>query len=292
LKPQPYLSADQPVLSGRRVLIVDDNVTNRRILLKQIQNWGMLPRATGSPLEALEWIRVGEPFDLAILDMHMPNVEGGMNGVELGAQLRRVGDTASLPMVLYSSLGVSLPTGEMGDVDPSVDFAAILTKPVRPSVLFNTLVSIFAREDSHVIEEKKPKLEQPVARSMAQDHPLRILVAEDNAVNQKLALRLLEKMGYRADVAGNGREAVEALDRQPYDVILMDVQMPEMDGLEATREIVVRWPVDKRPAIIAMTANVMEGDRETALEAGMDDYVAKPIRVEELIAALSRAERK
>jgi CheY-like chemotaxis protein len=152
-------------------------------------------------------------------------------------------------------------------------------------------VNILAGDDDLVIEQKKTKPERPVAQNLAQDHPLRILVAEDNAVNQKLALRLLEKMGYRADVAGNGLEAVEALDRQTYDVILMDVQMPEMDGLEATKEIVARWPADKRPAIIAMTANVMEGDRETALEAGMDDYVAKPIRVEELAAALSRVER-
>ena len=129
-------------------------------------------------------------------------------------------------------------------------------------------------------------------QGLADEHPLRILVAEDNAVNQKLALRLLEKMGYRADVAGNGLEAIEALERQHYDVILMDVQMPEMDGLEASREIAARWSPDQRPAIIAMTANVMEGDRETALEAGMDDYVAKPIRVEELVGALKRVNRK
>jgi CheY-like chemotaxis protein len=236
-------------------------------------------------------VRAGEAFDLAILDMHMPDAEGGLDGVDLGVQLHREKDAASLPMVLYSSLGSTLPTGEKDDQATTADFAAVLTKPVRPSALFDTLVNTFARQDKRIIVKKKPILEQPAGRTLAQDHPLRILVAEDNAVNQKLALRLLEKMGYRADVAGNGLEAIEALDRQPYDVILMDVQMPEMNGLEATREIVARWPAEKRPAIIAMTANVMEGDRETALEAGMDDYVAKPIRVEELVAALGKVER-
>ena len=126
---------------------------------------------------------------------------------------------------------------------------------------------------------------------MAVRHPLRILLAEDNAVNQKLALRFLAQMGYRADVAANGLEAIQALDRQPYDVILMDVQMPEMDGLEATRQICGRWPSGARPRIIAMTANAMQGDREICLEAGMDDYVSKPIRVEELMQALARCQR-
>jgi CheY-like chemotaxis protein len=123
---------------------------------------------------------------------------------------------------------------------------------------------------------------------MAARLPLRILLAEDNAVNQKLALRLLSQMGYRADVAGNGQEVVDALERQRYDVVLMDVQMPEMDGLEATRRIHKRWPDSKRPRIIAMTANAMQGDREAFLQAGMDDYVSKPIRIEELVSALSR----
>jgi CheY-like chemotaxis protein len=124
---------------------------------------------------------------------------------------------------------------------------------------------------------------------MAESHPLRILLAEDNAVNQKLALRLLQQMGYRADVAGNGIEAVEALDRQSYDVILMDVQMPEMDGLEASRQICQRWAADERPRIVAMTANAMEGDREMCLQAGMDDYITKPIRPDALVAVLREA---
>ena len=121
---------------------------------------------------------------------------------------------------------------------------------------------------------------------MAERHPLRILLAEDNVVNQKLALRLLQQMGYRADLASNGIEAIQCVTRQTYDVVLMDVQMPEMDGLEATRRIVQRWPATQRPRIVAMTANAMQGDREACLAAGMDDYVTKPIRVDALVAAL------
>ena len=287
-EPRPYLSSDQPVLAGKRVLIVDDNTSNQRILAAQVSNWGMLPRGTGSPEEALNWVESGEPFDLAILDMYMPNAVGASDGVELATRLRRMEAASYFPIILYTSIGRSIARN---DNAPGDEFAAILNKPVRPSALFDTLVDIFARTAVPSIEEKESLGEHPVVRPLGEVHPLRILVAEDNAVNQKLALRLLEKMGYRADVAGNGLEAVEALERQAYDVILMDVQMPEMNGLEATRAIVARWPADRRPAVIAMTANVMEGDRETALEAGMDDYVAKPIRVEELNAALSRVKR-
>jgi CheY-like chemotaxis protein len=123
---------------------------------------------------------------------------------------------------------------------------------------------------------------------MATRHPLRILLAEDNVVNQKLALRLLQQMGYRADLASNGIEAIESVERQTYDVVLMDVQMPEMDGLEASRRITARWPAEQRPRIVAMTANAMQGDREMCISAGMDDYVTKPIRVDALVDALSQ----
>jgi CheY-like chemotaxis protein/HPt (histidine-containing phosphotransfer) domain-containing protein len=137
--------------------------------------------------------------------------------------------------------------------------------------------------------EKRAPTRVELDPEMAQRHPLRILLAEDNVVNQKLALRMLEQMGYRADVAANGLEAVEAVARQPYDLVFMDVQMPEMDGFEASREITRRWPVDRRPRIVAMTANAMQGDRELCLAAGMDDYMSKPIRVDELVAALERS---
>jgi GAF domain-containing protein/CheY-like chemotaxis protein/HPt (histidine-containing phosphotransfer) domain-containing protein/tetratricopeptide (TPR) repeat protein len=285
------LAGPQSLLSGLRLLIVDDNATNRRILTLQTEKWGMLPRDTASPREALEWVARGDPFDAAILDMHMPE----MDGLALAAALRRRRDAAALPLVLFTSLG----RREAGD---GQDFAAHLTKPIKPSQLFDVLSSLFAARAAHpaagaaVAVGAGLRPAQPASEyepRLAERHPLRILLAEDNAVNQKLALRLLAQMGYRADVAGNGLEAIEAVERQPYDVVLMDVQMPEMDGLEASRQITTRWARAARPRIIAMTANAMQGDREMCLAAGMDDYLTKPIRVGELVAALnnSRARR-
>jgi CheY-like chemotaxis protein len=184
-----------------------------------------------------------------------------------------------LPLVLFSSLG----RRESGDVESL--FNAYLAKPLRQSQLFDTLVTLLGHDGvakPQVAKAAVPKLDP----GMAARHPLRILLAEDNVVNQKLAMRLLQQMGYRADLASNGIEAVESVGRQSYDVVLMDVQMPEMDGLEATRQITARWPEGQRPRIVAMTANAMQGDRETCLAAGMDDYVVKPIRVEALVEAL------
>jgi CheY-like chemotaxis protein len=183
-------------------------------------------------------------------------------------------------MILLSSLG-----GYAGELQTDI-FAACLVKPIRSSALFDSLVGIFAAlpQRPAPVERNRPVADP----QMASRHPLRILLAEDNVVNQKLALRLLSQMGFRADVAANGLEAIQAIERQPYDVVLMDVQMPEMDGLEATRQICARWLPSDRPRIVAMTANAMQGDREMCLEAGMDDYLAKPIRVDELILALEK----
>ena len=270
-------AGEQPELRGRRLLVVDDNATNRRILTLQTQGWGLQPRATGSPQEALDWVRCGETFDLAILDLHMPE----MDGLELAAGLRAI---SSVPLILLSSLG-----GHAGELQTNL-FAACLVKPIRSSALFDTLIGIFAAQPLQP-EPAKP-FRATLDPGMAQRHPLRILLAEDNAVNQKLALRLLSQMGYRADVAANGLEAIQALERQPYDAVLMDVQMPEMDGLEAARQICTRWSFGDRPRIIAMTANAMQGDREMCLDAGMDDYLAKPIRVDELVLALEKVSER
>jgi GAF domain-containing protein/CheY-like chemotaxis protein len=266
----------QPSLNGKRVLIVDDNDTNRRILTLQLHNWGMLTRDCESPTEALKWIKQGDPFDLAILDMHMPE----MDGVALAKKIRKLRNAVMLPLVLFTSLG-------RREVNADSDlFAAYLGKPIKPSQLFDTLAGLFT--DQPAEEKKSAPAKLQMDPEMAKNHPLRILLAEDILVNQKLALRLLQQMGYRADVASNGIEAVQSVERQTYDVILMDVQMPEMDGLEASRRICARWPRPQRPAIIAMTANAMQGDREMCLAAGMDDYVSKPIRPDELIKALMK----
>src|SRR5258706_59268 len=269
----------QPQLQGKRVLVVDDNATNRRVLGLQAAKWGMQSRATESPLEALRWIEAGDVFHVAILDMHMPE----MDGLELGRKVRV--HAPSLPLVLFSSLG----RREVGDTEDI--FNAYLAKPIHQSQLFDTLVSLLAQD-----AEPKPAMQEPakprIDAGMAARHPLRILLAQDNVVNQKLALRILQQMGYRADLASNGIEAFESVGRQAYDVVLMDVQMPEMDGLEASRRICARWDPANRPRIIAMTANAMQGDRDMCLKAGMDDYLTKPIRVDRLVEALSLAAQR
>lgn len=279
---QAKMAGEVPELHGRSILIVDDNATNRRILALQVEGWGMQPHATGSPQEALDWLRQGSQFDLAILDLHMPE----MDGIELAKAIRNLSkpsnqvdtETTDMPMILLSSLG------SYGKDIPKELFAACLNKPIRASTLFDSLIGIVVNQNipSPPPVEFKPDIE------MGKQLPLRILVAEDYVVNQKLAQRLLAQLGYRADLAANGLESIQALERQPYDVILMDVQMPEMDGLDATRQICAQWPPEKRPRIIAVTANAMQGDREMCLAAGMDDYISKPIRIEELVKALSR----
>jgi len=263
----------QAALAGRRVLIVDDNTTNRKVLKLQMAKWGMRPRDTESPAEALRWVEAHEPFDLAVLDMHMPE----MDGLELAQKINAL--DAKLPLVLFSSLG----RREAGDTEGL--FNAYLGKPLRQSQLFDTLIELLAKDEAP--QRAATPAKSSLDAEMATRHPLRILLAEDNVVNQKLAMRLLKNMGYRADLASNGIEAIESVQRQTYDVVLMDVQMPEMDGLEASRQITAKWPSDQRPRIVAMTANAMQGDREMCLAAGMDDYVTKPIRVERLIEALT-----
>jgi len=260
---------EQPSLKGKRILVVDDNATNRRILALQTAKWGMVVHDAASPQGALQ-VLAAHAFDLAIIDMHMP----GMDGTELAQRMRAAGH--AMPLVLFTSLG----RREAGDTL----FVATLAKPLRQSQLYDTLVSLLG-SDAAPKRAAAPAKAQ-IDTTLAQRHPLRILLAEDNLVNQKLALRLLSQMGYRADVAANGIEAIEAVQRQRYDVVLMDVQMPEMDGLEATREIVRRFG-DARPRVVAMTANAMQGDRDECLAAGMDDYVTKPIRVDALVGALT-----
>jgi signal transduction histidine kinase/DNA-binding response OmpR family regulator/HPt (histidine-containing phosphotransfer) domain-containing protein len=269
-----YLEGSQPQLSGKRILIVDDNATNRQIVSHQARSWGMMAQTAASGAEALEHIRRSEAFDVAILDMQMPD----MDGLMLAAEIRRSRDAGALPLVMLTSLG-------RRENDPRLaEFAACLYKPIKSSQLYNALVPLFAGQAVPVrgaVSEFDPQ--------MGQRHPLRILLAEDNAVNQKLALRILERLGYRADVAANGLEVLQAVERQPYDVVLMDVQMPEMDGLEATRLICRQWPTEARPRIIAMTANAMQNDRDECFAAGMDDFITKPVLVKELQAALKHS---
>jgi CheY-like chemotaxis protein len=208
--------------------------------------------------------------------MLMPDVDG----LELAASIHA--RRPDLPIVLASSVSQHDVAADLRW--QAAGIGAVVMKPIKASPLHGALATVLGASADDVSAEPSGALDG----SLAASHPLRILLAEDNVVNQKLALRLLEKLGYRADVAGNGIEAIEALERQPYDLLLSDVQMPEMDGLEATRRILERWPEGERPWIVAMTAEAMSGDRERCLEAGMNDYLTKPIRVEELVAAIKR----
>ena len=257
-----------PVLKGRRILVVDDNATNCEVVSRQVCSWGMEPVAVGLPSEALALIDRGEPFDVAVLDLVMPE----MDGVALAGELRL--RRPELPMLLLTSLG-RLPQARS-----ATGFRAQLSKPLKASQLYDALLDILA------VEAKESRSPEPVAPTRGGTSPLRILLAEDNAVNQKVALKLLEQLSYTADVVSNGVEAIDALERERYDVVLMDVQMPELDGLDATRQICERWPAAERPRIVAMTANAMQEDREACIAAGMDDYLAKPIRSEALAKAL------
>jgi signal transduction histidine kinase/DNA-binding response OmpR family regulator/HPt (histidine-containing phosphotransfer) domain-containing protein len=265
-------------LRGNRLLIVDDNYTNNRIVERHATGWGMDVVLAASGKDALATIDREPPFDVAVLDFMMPE----MDGLELALEMRKRG-MLNLPLVLLSSVS-------LGEVkrDPrygKAQFAQYLSKPLKPSNLRSALMSALGETEESA---PAPTSAQDLDPGMAAKYPLRILLAEDNAVNQKLALKLLEKMGYGANIAGNGLEAIESLEGHSYDVILMDVQMPEMDGLEATRQIIKRWG-DERPRIVAMTADAMQGDRERCLEAGMDEYLTKPIRTAELVGALQRA---
>jgi GAF domain-containing protein/DNA-binding response OmpR family regulator len=264
--------------AGRRALVVDDNDTNLMLMTALLSAWGVETVTARSGGDALAAVDDGR-FDVAIVDMLMP----GMDGLELATRLRdRVSE---LPTILASSV----PRHDVA-ADRRWDAAgigAVIVKPIKASGLHGALATVLgvhtgaADVDARDTTGLDPEL--------ASRHPLRILLTEDNVVNQRLALRMLEKLGYRADVAANGLEALEALERQPYDLVLMDVQMPEMDGVEATRRILEHWPGGRRPWIVAMTAEVMQGDREGFLAAGMNDYVAKPIRPQELVAAIRRA---
>jgi len=279
-----HLQETRPELKGKRVLIVDDNPTNRRILSLQSQTWGMIPFEAASPSAALSLIHELPDLDIAFLDMHMPEMDGLTLAHEICTCCQ---GEHRLPVVLLTSVSY-----ENRPESKAIScFAAYLTKPVKPSQLYDALIGIFASE---------PQPEQSTAQSTpairtgplpAEQWPLQILLAEDVAVNQKFALLALEEMGYRADIAANGLEVLTALSRQSYDVILMDVQMPELDGLQTTRRIRSERSAAEQPYIVAMTANALRGDREICLEAGMDDYISKPVYLEELRGAMERAGR-
>jgi signal transduction histidine kinase/CheY-like chemotaxis protein/HPt (histidine-containing phosphotransfer) domain-containing protein len=285
-QPRIYLHGSQPQLQGKRLLIVDDNATNRQILRLQAQKWGMIPQEAATGTEALKCLvqstgadsRQDNRFDVVILDMQMLEMEG----LTLAAEIRQHLDQNALPLVMLTSVGVRETRSDR------LGFTARLNKPIKGSQLYEVLLRVFTSQSQRANRRLIPV---PVKSLQINSHlatqlPLKILLVEDNAVNQKVALRMLQGMGYRGDVAGNGIEALEALQRQNYDVILMDLQMPEMDGIETSQ--CIRARPGQQPRIIAMTADAMEGVREECLAAGMDDYITKPVKIEELQEALQR----
>ncbi len=266
-------------LEGTRVLVVDDNETNRRLVRHNVDAWRMVADEASSGEEALQKLRDAardrKPFEVALVDGLMP----GMDGLALSRLIKSDEAIARTKIILLTSMGGRLERGLM----QSIGIEASLTKPVKQSALFDAITDAIAGNQSR----GRRISHQPVAASAS--HPnVHILVAEDNPVNQKVAIRQLQRLGYSADTVGNGLEAVEAMNRIPYDLVLMDCQMPEMDGFQATREIRLRERSGRRTPIIALTANALAGDREACLAAGMDDYLTKPIDPAELGRVLTK----
>ena len=274
---RPADASSPPQLRGRRVLIVGHAGLNRRILWHYCQAWGLLPRAADSPAEALQWVTGGESFDLAVLDFRKP----GVDGLRLARALRAMRSEHELPILILGS-----------DVE-EVRYPGVVTgtigKPVKPGRLMDEIQDVLTGSRRLTATAAAGRVLPP---ELGRQHPLRILVAEDNAVNQKVAKLILERMGYAPDFAGDGVEALDAIERQVYDVVLMDIQMPVLDGLETSREICRRWPPAGRPRIIAMTANATLEDRHHCELAGMDDYLAKPVTPEKVIEALRKCVRR
>ena len=271
-----------------RALIVDDNITNRKILEHQTHSWQMISEQAENGLQALHKLRAaagrGEPFDLAIIDLMMPE----MDGLELARIIKADQLISETPLILLSSVGLR---GHR-DLAPELGFSAYLTKPVRQSQLFDCLVSLVNQTPPRPPEPAAPLAPHLPRSSMrprtVPDRHGRVLIAEDNIVNQKVTRLLVEKLGYLTDVVGNGLEALQALSQAAYALILMDCQMPELDGYAATAEIRAREGAGRHTPIIALTAHAMEGERDHCLQAGMDDFLAKPIKPEDLALALAR----
>ncbi|KAA3656916.1 MAG: response regulator [Chloroflexi bacterium] len=272
---EQYLQTTQLALANKRVLIIDDNSTNRLILSRQLASWKMVVEEAESGAAALNLLNPTNSFDLALVDMHMPE----MNGVEFAHHWqRKQANRVKMPLVLLSSVG-------QRDAAMREAFDAILSKPVKPSSLYNVLTDIFAKEN---INHRRLSPARETSR-VPNIGPVHILLVEDNRINQRVGLRMLAKLGCCADVAANGIEALAAVARQSYDIVLMDIQMPEMDGVEATKLILERYDGEERPYIIAMTANALAGDKEAYLEAGMNDYLSKPVKLESLQTVLETA---
>jgi signal transduction histidine kinase/DNA-binding response OmpR family regulator len=266
-------------LAGKRVLIVDDNATNQKILTLQAQSWGMYTCAVESGTKAIEWLKRGVTFDVALLDMQLPDLDG----IALAKAIRQQPHCQKLPLVMLTSLTKL----ESHQQIQELDFAAIASKPIGQTQLHNIFRQIFSEKSLKVVAKSSCTFSQS---NLAQEFPLEILVADDRSIDREVMRLLLEKLGYRPDVASNGIEVLKALQDKAYDVIFMDVQMPEMDGIKTTQKIALEHPEGSKPRIIAITAEVGSENRDKCLAAGMDDYLAKPTDLEQLRQVLSKCQ--
>jgi CheY-like chemotaxis protein/HPt (histidine-containing phosphotransfer) domain-containing protein len=274
---QPIWQAPQPQLCGKQVLVIEDNPTNQRLIRHRTSQWGMTSRGASTANEALAALDNGDGFDAAIVDMQLP----GANGLDLVDQIRSLPKGRFLPVILLTS---TRPKSD--DPRPAkAGISVILHKPIHPAQLLEAFAQSMNLQLQH---EKKAPAKISLDPDLAKRLPLRVLVADDNPVNQRVAQSILQKLGYNAALAANGIEVLHLLEKSPFDLLFLDVQMPEMDGYEAAHRITERWPPEERPRIIAMTGNALVGAREKCLEAGMDDYISKPIRIGELQAAIER----
>ncbi len=271
-----YSQTDQFAIQGKHLLLVDDNETALNILSTVVRRWGLTCETAPSPHAALEILRSGRKFDGAVFDYHMP----GMDGVELARETRRLDAHAGMPLILFSSSDAPIAAGGADKL-----FAARLTKPLRQSLWFEALLETLGGR-ARAVKSRPEKHTSSVDR--ARREQVRVLVAEDNSINQRLVTLMLNKLGYRADYAGNGLEALQAVQRQTYDIVLMDVQMPEMDGVQATRQIRASQNI-AQPYIVAVTANVLHEDRQQYVEAGMNAFLAKPFTPDELETTMNEA---
>ncbi|RPJ37932.1 MAG: response regulator [Planctomycetaceae bacterium] len=270
--PPSWLSP-QPALAGKRLLVIEDNPTNQKIIASRAALWGLRTTQASTATEAAQFLDNHDAFDLLLLDLQLPNTD-------TTALSRQIRSQTKAPLIVLSSVRVRAEEAPMQGQEP-----LHLHKPIRPAQMLDTFYRVF---NVPVQKAKKGPAAPLLDSRLAQRLPLRVLLVDDNPINQKVGLSILLKLGYHADLAGNGLEAIKALEQKTYDLLFLDVQMPEMDGLEAARQICQRWPTEKRPFIIAMTGNALIGDREKCLAAGMDDYISKPVRLGEIQAVLER----
>jgi CheY-like chemotaxis protein len=273
---RPPFSSPTVDLKSRRALVVDDNPVNRRILERQLESWGMAIACDADGSAAIERFKAGEVFDVVLLDYNMPE----MNGAQVIAALQGIPGAKLPPVILLTSRG-EIPGAANGVV------VAQMTKPVKPSELY--VVVVRALGQTGVAPLERAALVSPFDRDFARRHPMRILIAEDNPVNRKVVLTMLGRLGYQAEAVCNGREVLQHLAGHACDLVVMDVQMPEMDGLQATRRIRAGTPAETPPYVLALTANARKEDYNACLESGMQDYLSKPVRIDDLMAALARA---